>query len=142
MNESTSSVKRWGVGLGALQLFIGIGAVLGGVALVSDPSGGNLGIPLETLRNSPFSDYLLPGIVLLAVNGIGSCAGGFLSIFRRRYAGELGAALGLFLMAWISLQVYWLGFPPHWLQILYFGLGAAELALALRLRKVLRQAGL
>ncbi|MCP4661824.1 MAG: hypothetical protein GY856_41000 [bacterium] len=142
MSGSAKSVKRWGVGLGALQLFIGIGAVLGGIALVSDPSGGNLGIPLEALRNSPFSNYLIPGIVLLGVNGLGSCAGGFLSIFRRRFAVELGAALGLFLMAWIGLQVYWLGFPPHWLQILYFGLGVAELALALRLRMALRRAGL
>jgi hypothetical protein len=39
-------------GLGILQVFIGLGAVGGGLALVLEPSGANLGIPLELLKAS------------------------------------------------------------------------------------------
>lgn len=115
-------------GLGVLQLFIGLGAVGGGLALVLEPSGSNLGIPLELLKRSPFSTYLVPGIVLLVVNGLGSLMGAAASFTRHRYAGESAMALGVFLVAWITLQVFWFsGF--HWLHALYLGLGLLEFVL-------------
>ena len=112
-------------GLGVLQLFIGLGAVGGGLVLILDPSGSNLGITLEELKRTPFSTFLVPGIVLLVVNGLGSLVGAAASFMRHRYAGEIAMALGIFLVAWIMLQVYWFsGF--HWLHALYFGSGLLE----------------
>ena len=93
--------------LGSLQVFIGLGAIGGGLGLILEPSGANLGIPLEALENSPFSTYLVPGIVLLTVNGLGSLVGAAASYARYPYAGHIAVALGLFLIAWITLQVYW-----------------------------------
>ena len=119
-------------GLGILQLFIGLGAVAGGVGLIS----GGLKFPLEWLSRSPFSDYLIPGIVLLVVNGIGSLIGSIASFRRYRYAGEIAVALGLFLTLWIVIQVYWIG-GIHWLHILYFVLGVLELMLGLLLLRSL-----
>ncbi len=134
MNKKEKKGRRLAFGLGAFQVFIGLGGVAGGVGLVSEPSGANLGFPLELLSESPFSDYLIPGIVLFTVNGLGSLAGGVLSFFRYRYAGQIAAALGAFLMMWIVAQVWWIGLS-HWLQPLYFGFGAVELALGLLLWK-------
>ncbi len=132
MNE-TEKKGRWiAFGLGAHQVFIGLGGVAGGVGLVSEPSSANLGLPLELLSESPFSDYLIPGIVLLVVNGVGSLAGGVLSFFRYRHTGEIAAALGAFLIMWIVAQVWWIGLL-HWLQPLYFGFGVVELTLGLLL---------
>jgi len=62
-------------GLGVLQVFTALGAPAGGFGLVLEPSGANLGIPLEALEHSPFSTYLVPGIVLFMVNGLGSLVG-------------------------------------------------------------------
>jgi hypothetical protein len=115
-------------GLGVLQALIGIGAVGGGLGLVLEPSGENLGIPIELLQNSPFSDYLVPGIFLLAINGIGSIVGSVLSFKRYVYAGETAMALGVFLVAWIVLQVYWID-AFHWLHACYLGLGLWEFVL-------------
>jgi hypothetical protein len=116
------------VALGILQAFIGVGAVAGGLALVLDPSGEGLGMPLELLEETPFATFLIPGIILLVVNGLGSLAGAIASFARRRYAGHAAVALGAFLVAWILVQVYWFsGF--HWLHWLYLGLGIVELAL-------------
>jgi len=124
--------------LGVLQVFIGIGAVAGGVALALDPSGVSLGMPLELLEETPFATFLIPGIVLLAVNGMGSLTGAIASFARHRYAGHAAIALGAFLIAWILVQVYWFaGF--HWLHWLYLGLGIVELALGWAVRRSVRR---
>lgn len=125
-------------GLGVLQVLIGLGAVGGGLALVLEPSGSNLGIPLEVLKSSPFSTFLVPGIVLLIVNGFGSLVGATASFTRYWRAGEIAIALGLFLVAWIMFQVYWFA-AFHWLHALYLSIGLLELVLGWLLRKVLRR---
>jgi len=130
--------KRLTHGLGVLQVFIGLGAVGGGLALLLEPSGANLEIPLELLENSPFSTYLVPGIVLLTVNGLGSLVGAAASFMRYRYAGETAIALGVCLVAWIILQVYWIA-AFHWLHALYLGLGLSEFVLGWPLRNALRR---
>jgi hypothetical protein len=130
MNEKGKKGKWLAFALGALQVFIGIGGVTGGFGLVTEPSGANLGFHVDLLSKSPFTDYLIPGIVLLVVIGVGSLAGGVLSFFRYRYAGLCAGALGAFLMIWIAVQVWWIGLTI-WLQPLFFGLGVAELILGL-----------
>ena len=125
-------------GLGVLQVLIGLGAVGGGLALVLEPSGSNLGIPLKVLKSSPFSTFLVPGIVLLIVNGFGSLVGATASFTRYWCAGEIAIALGLFLVAWIMFQVYWFA-AFHWLHALYLSIGLLELVLGWLLRKALRR---
>ena len=120
-----------------LQLFIGLGAVGGGLGLVLEPSGANLGMPLEMLNHSPFSDFLVPGLVLLIVNGFGSIAGSVSSFNLFRYTAEIALALGAFLVAWILFQVYWIH-SFHWLHALYLSLGIIEFALGWLLRKASR----
>lgn len=138
MDAHLKKGKGLAYGLGVLQTFIGLGAVGGGLGLALEPSGANLGIPLELLEGSPFSTYLIPGIVLLGVNGLGSLAGAAASFMRLRHAGETAMALGLFLVAWIVLQVYWFA-GVHWLHALYFGLGWLELLLGWLLRRSSRK---
>jgi hypothetical protein len=139
MNEKGKKGKWLAFGLGALQVFIGIGGVAGGFGLVTEPSGANLEFHMDLLSKSPFTDYLIPGIVLLVVIGVGSLAGGVLSFCRYRHAGLCAGALGAFLMIWIAVQVWWIGLTI-WLQPLFFGLGVAELVLGLLLFRKERQA--
>ncbi len=137
MNNTLKDSKRLANVLGILQLFIGLGAVAGGLGLVLEPSGANLGIPLDMLNHSPFSDFLIPGIVLLIVNGFGSIAGSVLSFKRFQHAAEIALVLGIFLVAWILIQIYWIH-DFHWLHALYLILGIIELALGWLLRKAVR----
>ena len=139
MGSTRSNRKRLAVGLGILQMFIGIGAVPAGISMILDPSGRGLGMPLEGLANTPFSDFLIPGVFLLTVNGIGSLLGGIASFSRHRWAGEIAAGLGIFLMVWVAVQVWWMG--VHWLHVLYFVLGLAELTLGLKYRKIADTSG-
>jgi len=134
MENPTIPAGCVGNALGGLQLFIGLGAVGGGLALVLEPDGSVLGIPVDILGNSPFSSFFIPGLVLLLVNGLGSLAGAVASFRRLRFAGEAGVVLGLFLVAWIVMQVYWLG-GFHWAHGLYLVSGLAESGLGGWLRR-------
>lgn len=125
-----NNLFKW---LGVLQVLIGIGAVAGGLMLALDPSGARLGVPLELLAETPFSTFLVPGIVLFAINGLGSLAAAVASFTRHRYAGEIAMALGAFLIAWILVQVYWMS-GLHWLHWLYLILGTVEAALGWSVR--------
>lgn len=122
------------IGLGTIQAFIGLGALGGGFMLVRDPSGSALELPMSLLEGSPFSDFLIPGIFLLAVNGIGSLIGAGLSFTRRRYAQEIAIILGAILVAWIVIQVVIIR-SFHWLHVLYFILGVVELGFGLYIRR-------
>jgi hypothetical protein len=82
-------------------------------------------MPAEALAGSPFPHYLIPGLVLLSVNGVGSLIGGILTFRSSPHYPLMAISLGAFLMAWIVMQVWWIGLL-HWMQPLYFGFGAAE----------------
>ena len=85
---------RWITGL---HFFVGVGAVFGGLAAVTDPIAP-LGIPAETLGNGPFTDFFIPGLVLLVVLGLGNIATGVLVLRKTPYHGmvsAIGAAQGV-----------------------------------------------
>jgi hypothetical protein len=50
--------------------FEGLGAIYGGGTLILDPSGGLLKMPMSMLEPSPFTNYLIPGIILFIILGI------------------------------------------------------------------------
>jgi len=122
--------KRWiRVVLGILQVFIGIGAVPAGLSMMFDPTAQGIGMSTDMLVGSLFQNFLIPGIVLFSVNGLGSLFGAFLTFRQHDLASPTAIGLGVFLMAWIVIQVSIFGLPIHWLQWLYFILGLMELVL-------------
>jgi hypothetical protein len=52
-----------------LLLYVGAGAIYGGLLFVIYPDGSGLGMTTSFLENTPFDNYLIPGIVLLIFNG-------------------------------------------------------------------------
>lgn len=54
----------------ALLAFLGLGAIGGGAVLIISPSGKLMGMPLAMLDTSPFSNFLIPGIILFLVLGL------------------------------------------------------------------------
>ena len=56
-------------GLLAALAMQGLSGLAGGYGLIADPSGEAVGLRLAWLDQTPFSDYLLPGLILLIVLG-------------------------------------------------------------------------
>lgn len=126
MKINRASVLR--ASLLLIQTFNGISGVVGGFMLIRDPSGTGLRMPLSWLKGTPFSDYLVPGIVLLVVNGLGNLAGTIFTLFKYKHAGKIAAFFGAFMMIWIISQVSWIGYRSG-LQPLYFITGLFQLFL-------------
>ncbi len=53
-----------------LLAFLGLGAIFGGGILSISPTGELIGMPLSMLEKSPFSSFLVPGIILFLVLGL------------------------------------------------------------------------
>jgi hypothetical protein len=119
--------------LGVIQAFIGITAIAGGSRLVKNPNGLP-DFPIEWLSNSPFTNYFIPGLVLLIVIGFGNLFAGTMTFLRKGYSGSIAALLGIFLILYMTIEVWFVGLR-NFLQPLYFILGAAVLILGLKVFK-------
>jgi hypothetical protein len=84
---------------------LGIGALAGGAALVSRPDGSVMGFTIDLLAGSPFPDYLVPGIILGLLFGVGSFAVVGLGLRRARLAPFAAFAIGLGQMIWIVVEL-------------------------------------
>ncbi len=112
-----------------LQFLVGIGAAISGALLIVAPSGRLLQAPPDMLKGSPFTDFLLPGLILFLVNGVGQLVASVLSYRMHKWSGYVGAVFGFGLMIWIFVQVNMIG-GGHILQYGYFAVGVVETALA------------
>jgi hypothetical protein len=109
----------------ALDAFLGLTAVAGGVALLT----GWISPSVDLLRGSPFSSYLIPGLVLLVVVG-GSGLVATLAVLRQSAWGPLASTVaGLMILGFEAVELTIIG--PHWLQAVYVAVGLLIIALAL-----------
>lgn len=124
--------KKIANALGYIQVFVAVGALPAGWSMITTPDGSGLGMSTELLAGSPFTDFFIPGILLFAGNGLLQVLGAVFSFGKSKYAGILGIGLGLFLLVWILVQVYYMGFT-FFLQPLFFGVAIIEIFLATRI---------
>lgn len=112
-----------------LHLFVGIGALAGGLAAITNPQGP-MGMPTEPLKNSPFSNYLIPGIILFVIIGLGNIMSALMFRFKSRYQGYISSVFSLALMIWIIVQCIMLRSIVS-LHVIYFIIGLIEAVLSL-----------
>lgn len=108
----------------ASQLFVGIMAVPVGIMMIVEPNGSPLGIPNEWVADSAFGSFLVPGLVLLLVIGVGQLVAAALAVIRHPLAPWLMGALGAGLLIWIAVQV--LIVPLSFLQPAIFVIGLVQ----------------
>lgn len=103
-----------------LIAFQGLSGMLGGAFLALDPTGESLHMPISMLDGSPFSDFFIPGLILLVILGIFPILilYGLWKKDRRAWFGSL--IVGFALIIWISVEILMIGYhtqPP--LQLIY-----------------------
>jgi hypothetical protein len=109
-----------------ILLFInGIGAIWGGAGLIYDPTGEFMQMPLDFLKYSPFSTYLIPGILLLLFNGLLSTSFAIMGLRKHKHFAYMAIAQGLVLAIWLTVQIIMirLFYPPLHLTFYLFALG-------------------
>lgn len=104
---------RWALIL--LLVFIAFGAIPAGYGFLGTPDGSAVGIPPGWLDDTPFSDYTIPGALLLGL-GLLHLSAASLEFRNDRLAPWFSEAAGCGLIIWIAVQVYMMGSFRHPVQ--------------------------
>jgi len=121
-----------------LLAFQAIGAIGGGLALVIQPSGAILQMPISMLEHSPFPDFLIPGLFLLIVLGLFPAFVCFALIKKpdcrwaellnickdQHWSWSFAFYVGIILILWIDFEVMFLR-SVDILHLIYSLLGVA-----------------
>jgi hypothetical protein len=116
----------------ALEILLSIGALGGGLVLIVAPRGEIMPLPLSALAGSPFETYLVPGLILFSVLGLGPLVAARLAWGRHPFAPFAALIVGAALLIWIAVEIAIIGYsnePP--LQAIYLVLGVAITVVAL-----------
>ena len=127
-----------------LQFLLGVGAAISGGFLILAPDGHLMQMPLDMLANTPFSNFLFPGILLFTFMGIYPLAVAY-SLFARPlwswpdrvnpfknmyWAWTASLAAGVALLIWIVTQMVMLN-AVAFLHTLYICWGITIIILTL-----------
>ena len=131
MNKKSSrcnTARKW---LIFWTLFVGIGAVAGGLSMIIDPSGKTLHMDemLPFFQVLPFADilfqnFLFSGFALLIVNGLTNLTAAVLLMRKKKLGVILGGIFGITLMLWICIQFYM--FPLNFMSTIFFVIGLCQ----------------
>lgn len=127
-----------------LQFLLGFGAFVSGALLVTAPDGSLMRMPLSMLQYSPFSNFLIPRMILAILLGVYPLAVAY-SLWRkpawrwpdginpfkhRHWSWAASLAAGVILLIWITVQVLMLR-AAAFLHVLYFVWGWVLILLTL-----------
>ncbi len=103
-------------------LFTGISAIPVGIMFLLDPSGSSVGLTSGWIEATVFRSYVIPGLYLLIVNGLGMLILAALIIRRHWTAPWLSGILGAGLICWIVVQLALLP-ETMFLQVVFLATG-------------------
>ena len=122
--------------LTGILLLLSIGALYGGSSMLLYPDGSQLGLPSGLLEETPFSNYRIPGFLLLVLLGLFPLLTAYGLVFRHSFRWTRALNLfpkyhwswtfsyytGIVLILWINMQLL-LGIGFHLLHFVYDMLG-------------------
>jgi len=123
---STAWILIW------LQILLSLGAIGGGLVFLIAPDGHLMHMPLTMLKNTPFSNFLIPGAILFTFLGIYPMAVAYslwhqpswiwpntINPFKQyHWSWSSSLAAGIILIIWITVQVQMI--EKHFLHLIYF----------------------
>jgi lysylphosphatidylglycerol synthetase-like protein (DUF2156 family) len=120
------ALYRWMI---ALHILIGAGASAGGLGAVMSPTSP-MGMSTDALENGPFKDFLVPGLFLLCVLGLGNLAAALGMAKKASLHGIASGFMGATMLAWIVIQCIIIE-SVVLLHAIFFFLGALQGILAI-----------
>lgn len=114
--------------LPAIHAFVGVGAIAGGLGAILNPNEP-MGMSTQYLKNSPFDNFFIPGLILFTVIGLGNILSAILFRYKLKYQGYISSIFSWALIIWIVVQCIML-WAIGILHILYFIIGLIEALLS------------
>jgi hypothetical protein len=116
-----------------LQCFVFFTAVISGLLMIARPNGSLLQLPPQLLHSTPFSNFLIPGVVLTVVVGGVSGIAAFYNVqgYKSRYNWAMVCGVtvfGFIAAAVILIQNF------NWLHLVYAGAGLLMILTAYQLK--------
>jgi hypothetical protein len=115
--------------LRGIHFFVGIGAVFGGLGAILNPYGF-MGITTDVLKYGPFKTFMIPGIFLFLVIGLGNIIVALFMSKIFKYQGYISGVFSTILVLWIVIQCIVLQSVTI-LHILYFLIGCIQGSLSI-----------
>jgi hypothetical protein len=88
-----------------LLFFLGLSALPAAIFMLMDPSGSQLGLPSALLDHTPFSNFLIPAILLGLFNGLLSLLFAILMIRKHPLQSWMVMFQGGVLLVWLTAEV-------------------------------------
>lgn len=113
---------------------LSLGAFISGVMLITDPNGKSMGLSKDLLSQTPFQNYLIPGLLLFIVIGILQLISAFKLKSEGPFLKEITLTAAISMLIWIVSQLSMLGYV-FFMQVIILFVAIVELAYSLYLRK-------
>ena len=113
----------------SLHVFVGLGGVAGGLGAILNPQAP-MGATVEMLKNSPFTDFLIPGLFLFVVIGLGNLTAAGMFLLKLKVQGYISGCIAGALAAWIVVQCLMIQ-AVVFLHVLFFCIGVVQGLLSL-----------
>jgi len=130
---SCMDTLRWRL-LAVLHFVIGAAALLGGGALVVWSNGKMLRLPVTLLAQSPFTDFLLPGVILFGTVGVFNLIACYLALRRESGAELISFLAGGVLLIWVGIEAVIID-ASSWLQLVSAALAVLVVLDAIWIRR-------
>lgn len=105
-----------------LCAFVGLNAIVAGTLFITDPTGTSMGMSVAYLQYSPFTSYLIPGIVLCSCIGIFGIAVTVALWKKTPSAARIVIIHGILLIGWIVVQMMFVrDINPLHITMILFG---------------------
>lgn len=116
-----------------LLFFLGLSALPAAIVILSDPSGINIGMPLDLLDHTPFQDFLIPAILLGLFNGVMSLLFAILVLRKHPLQSWMILFQGATLAVWLTVEVF-MKIYYTFLTLPYYVVAILLLACGIRMR--------
>jgi hypothetical protein len=107
-----------------LHAFVGIGGMAGGLAAIIEPQAP-MGISVDILKFSPFNNFLIPGILLFGVIGLGNVFSALSMFLKFKYQAYISTVFSIALVIWIFVQCIMLQSIAY-LHVIFFIIGLIQ----------------
>lgn len=107
-----------------LHVFVGLGAIGGGSMAILNPQGP-AGMSTDALKNSPFTNFLIPGIILFTVIGLGNILSSITMYLKSKFQGYISSTFSWALVIWIVVQCIMLR-TIIYLHVIFFLIGIIQ----------------